>query len=196
MIERMIRAAKLDINLYEEAEHETRLTNEAMTVVIIVAVLGTIGSIIAGVLTNAMAGADSARTGGGIGFTIIASVVTGVWAVVGWGVWSWLTYFIGTRLFNGTATWGELLRTIGYSYSPRVLDFLVFIPCVGPILSLAGNIWSLVAGVIAVRQALDFDTGKAIVTVIIGWLVQFVITMIILSVLGAGALISSAAIGG
>jgi hypothetical protein len=31
-------------------------------------------------------------------------------------------------------------------------------------------IWVLIAGIIAIRQALDFGTGKAILTALLGWL--------------------------
>jgi hypothetical protein len=34
-------------------------------------------------------------------------------------------------------------------------------------------IWVLIAGIIAIRQALDFSTGKAILTAVLGWLVIF-----------------------
>ena len=40
-------------------------------------------------------------------------------------------------------------------------------------------IWILVAGIIAIRQALDFDTGRAILTAVIGWL-ALLIPMLIL----------------
>lgn len=155
MIQRMIRAARLDVNVYEELEHDPTLTNQAMTVVALVAILAGIGSFIAALFV------------GDIVAAIVNLIVGVIVAVIGWAIWAWLTYFIGTRLFNGTATWGELLRTLGFAYSPQVLGILLFIPCVGPLLALVAWIWSVVAGVVAVRQALDFDTGKAVLTVVI-----------------------------
>jgi hypothetical protein len=41
--------------------------------------------------------------------------------------------------------------------------------------------------VVAVRQALDFDTGKAVLTVIIGWVIVLIITVVVGAVLGIGA---------
>jgi hypothetical protein len=82
---------------------------------------------------------------------------------------------------------GELLRTLGYASGPRVLSILTFIPCLGPLAGLVGAIWALVAGVVAVRQALDFDTTKAILTVVIGWLAVFIVAILVSVVLGAGA---------
>jgi hypothetical protein len=77
---------------------------------------------------------------------------------------------------------------LGYASGPRVLGVLSFIPCVGPLIGLVGAIWALVAGVIAVREALDFDTTKAILTVIIGWVAILVISAIVGTVLGVGAI--------
>jgi len=91
------------------------------------------------------------------------------------------------NLFHGTADYGELLRTIGYAYSPNVLGFFSFIPILGWLIALVGSIWALVAGVIAVRQALDFDTTKAVLTVVIGWVVMMIVAAIIAGIFGLGA---------
>lgn len=65
------------------------------------------------------------------------------------------------------------------------LGFFGFIPCLGGLIVLIGAIWSLVAGVVAIRQALDFDTGKAILTGIVGWVV-IVVIYVVLAILGWG----------
>lgn len=183
MIDRMIRAARLDSSLYEEAEHDLSLTGEALRVVVLVALLGGLGAL----LDHFVSGGR-----GGLGGALFSFLVYLVQAVVGWGIWAWLTYFIGTRVFHGTATWGELLRTIGYAYSPHVLDLFRFIPCLGPLLFAIAWIWSVVAGVVAVRQALDFDTGKAIGTVVIGWIIQAIVTGVVLLISGGAAAIGRA----
>jgi hypothetical protein len=123
---------------------------------------------------------------------LILAVVLGV---VNYYIWAYVTHFVGTNLFEGTADPGELLRTLGYASGPRVLSILAFIPCVGALAMLAGAIWALVAGVIAVRQALDFDTGNAVITVIIGWVIVFIISAVITVVLGIGG-VGLSALGG
>jgi hypothetical protein len=176
MFNRVMRAAMLDVNLYEEVEADTSLTQEALMVVILVSVASGIGGFLAGILG-----------GGGIGAALINLIVTTVMGVVGYYIWAYVTYFVGTNLFDGTADVGEMLRTLGYASGPRVLGVLAFIPCLGPLAGLVGAIWALVTGVVAVRQALDFDTGKAVLTVIIGWVIVFVITLVVTAVLGIGA---------
>ena len=177
LFERMMRAARLDVSLYEEVEADNTATSQAATVVAIVAGCQGIGSAI---------GAAMNREGGQPAMALVGAVIA---AFVGWVIWSYTTYFIGTRVFNGTATPGEMLRTIGFAQTPGVFGILGFIPCLGSLIGLAAGIWALVAGVIAIRQALDFDTGKAILTAIIGWALWLVATVGIALVLAAGGLV-------
>lgn len=149
MFERMKRAALLDVHVYEEVEADTSATRQAVGVVVIVAIAHGIGSAALG---------PSAIVGG---------IVT---AVLGWLIWSGITYLIGDKMLGGTATWGELLRTLGFAQSPGVLGVLAIVPVLGGLLRLVVTIWVLIAGVIAIRQALDFGTGKAILTALLGWL--------------------------
>jgi hypothetical protein len=175
MFNRIVRAAKLEVAFYNEVEADTSLNQEALMVVILVSVAAGIGSFLQGIVQ------------GSIGAAIIGLIVSAVMGVVGYYIWAYVTYFVGTNLFHGTADVGELLRTLGYASGPRLLSVLVFIPCAGALLSLAGAIWSLVAGVIAVREALDFDTTKAVITVIIGWVIIVVLTLMVAAVFGIGA---------
>ena len=157
--DRMIRAAKLDVNLYEEVEADKGAMGQAMGVVVLSSVAAGIGTI------GAM----------GIQGLVLGTIA----ALLGWFIWAFLTYFIGTRLLpepQTKADYGELLRTIGFSSSPGVLRVLGIIPMLGSILSFIFGIWMLVAMVIAVRQALDYkSTWRAVGVCLIGWIVQIVI---------------------
>ena len=157
--DRMIRAAKLDVTLYEEVEADKGAMGQAMGVVIL-------SSVAAGIGTIGTAGIKGLVFG-----TIVA--------LLGWFVWAFLTYFIGTRLLpepQTKADYGELLRTIGFSSSPGVLRVFAIIPMLGAILNFIIGIWMLVAMVIAVRQALDYkSTWRAVGVCLIGWIVQIVI---------------------
>jgi hypothetical protein len=102
------------------------------------------------------------------GFGIFAGVIS---ALLGWLLWAGITYLIGAKLLGGTATWGELLRTIGFAQTPGVLHVLGIIPVLGGIIRFGVTIWVLITGIIAIRQALDISTGKALLTAVLGWLV-------------------------
>ncbi len=176
IIQRMIRAARLDTAFYNEVEQDTSLNGEALTVVVIASVASGIG-----------AGGGSLIAGNGIGSAAVSLVVGIIVAIVGYFIWAWLTQFIGTRFFGGVGDFGELRRTLGYAYAPNILGIFNLIPCIGPLVGLVGSLWALVAGIIAVREALDFDSTKAILTVVIGWVIVFVISAIIFSIVGIGA---------
>jgi len=175
LVERMIGAAMLDVSVYEEVEADRTATGQAAIVVAIVAVCAAIGS----------------YSGGGK--TIIAAIVG---AFVGWLVMSALTYFIGTKLFGGTADIGEMLRTLGFAQSPGVIAVLGIIPFLGGLVMFAVWIWQLVTAVVAIRQALDFDTGKAIATAVISWIIMIVVNLLIAGVLLGTGLALRAATGG
>jgi len=179
LINRMVRAARLDKAFYNEVEADTSLNTQALMVVIIGAVAAGLSSLIGGIFD-------------GFGQALIDLVVSVVLVILGYYIWAYVTYFVGTRFFGGQAEPGELLRTLGFAYAPQVLNVLGFIPCIGWLISVAVAIWTLVAGFIAVREALDIDTGKTLITVIVGWLIIFIVTMILATIFGVGAFAVSA----
>lgn len=165
LVERAIAAAKLDAGAFEEVEADTTATGQAAVVVV------------AAAIAQAIAAYDS-----GIGHMIGA--LCG--ALIGWGIWSVLTYFIGVKLFNGTATIGEMARTLGFAQAPGVLYIVGIIPVLGWLATIVIAVWILIAGIIAIRQALDVSTGKAILTAVIGWVVM----VVIMAVFGGAALLA------
>lgn len=176
LVSRMIRAAKLDESLYEEVEVDPAATMQALIVVVIASVCSGIGS-----------GLDSlifkpAPFQWRILRFSTNLVVGSLISLILWGIWSFITYFIGTRVLDGTATYEELLRCIGFSDAPGALSILSFIPMLGGLITLVVSVWSLIAMIVAVRQALDFSTGKAIATCIVGW-VAIIIVLVAIGVL-------------
>jgi membrane-bound serine protease (ClpP class) len=62
-----------------------------------------------------------------------------------------------------------------------------------------GFIDVIACGFIAVRQGLDLDNGKALLTIIIGWVAVFIVSLIVSSILtavGLGAAATFGALGG
>lgn len=155
LVQRMVGAALLDVETYEEVEHDSDATVQAAGVVVLVAACTAIG------------------TWGGPG--MLGGALT---ALVGWLIWSGVTYLIGTKVFEGEATWGELLRTIGFAQAPGVLALLGVVPLVGGMVRFALMFWLLAAGIVAIRQALDVTTGKAVLTAVLGWVAYGVLFMI------------------
>jgi len=167
---RIIRAAKLDVNLYEEVEADKGAMGQAMGVVLLASIAAGIGAV----------GRE-----GGSGF-LLGMVA----ALIGWYVWAYITYFIGTKLLpepQTKADHGELLRTIGFSSSPGLIRVLGIIPGLGSVVFLVASIWMLVAMVIAVRQALDYkSTLRAVGVCAIGWIIQTLILVLLFYIFGGG----------
>lgn len=185
LVGRAIKASLLDVEFYNQVEQDTSLNQEALTVVIIVSALSGIGALLGTIFGP-----------GSVGSGVAGLVIAVVMGIIGYYIWAYLTWWLGTNLFQGTADVGELLRTLGYASAPRALGFFAFIPCLGGLVGLIGAVWSLVAGVIAVREALDFDTGKALITVVIGWVIVTVITLVLAAIFGLSALGLGALKGG
>ena len=163
MVDRMVRAAKLDPQLYEEVEADKTALGQAMGVVVLASVAGGVGS-------------------GGLG-GLSGFFIGTVGSLIGWFIWAGLTYLIGTRLLpepETRADLGELLRTIGFSSSPGLVRVLGLIPGLTGIVFLISGIWMLVAMIIAVRQALDYrSTLRAVGVCVIGWIVQVVVLVLL-----------------
>ncbi len=148
MIARIIGVFKLDKATFEEIEHNNNLTLPAGIIVIVV-------SLLAGLGNGFFNGIFHRSFFSGFFGALVATII-------GWILWSVVTWFVGTRLFQGQAQVDEMMRVIGFAYVPMVL---AIIPCVGHVI---GIIWAIAAGFIAIRQGLDLDDMKTFLTIIIG----------------------------
>ena len=166
-INRIIRACKLDVSLYEEVEADKSATLQAALVVILSSLAAGVGALSLGASNFLMAP---------------------ILSLISWYIWAYLIYFIGVKFFpepNTKADHGELLRTIGFSSAPGLIRIFGFTPELMSITFIGGGIWMLVAMVVAVRQALDYQsTWRAIGVVVIGFLVQAIFLVMILRIFG------------
>lgn len=167
-VNRIVRAARLDIGLYEEVEADRGALGQAMAVVVLASIAAGVGTI--------------QKTGfGGI---VVGTIV----ALVGWYVWAYLTYFIGAKIIPEPQTRAdhkELLRTIGFASSPGLVRVLGIIPGLTGVVFFIAAVWMLVAMVVAVRQALDYkSTLRAVAVCLVGWVVQAVFILLLLSLFG------------
>jgi hypothetical protein len=151
---RMLRAAKLDAQLFEEVEAERASISQAVLVVLLASTAGALGARLAGA-------------------TPLHIAVDFSEPLVFWIVGSAFSYMLGATFLRGphTATdYAEVLRTTGFAFAPGLLRLGAAIPppTLGFALTVAADLWVLVAGIVAVRQALDFSTTRAVLTFGIG----------------------------
>ena len=144
MLQRMVRAVRLDPDLYETVERDASYTREAALIVVIVAVLNGIGGALIAILRARRL--HRARS-----------------SSVGWLLWAVIADFVGRTFFGATSDVGEMLRVIGFAQSVLVLAII-------PVLGFLAFIWSLVCLAVLLRHGLDISTGKAVVVGLIGWL--------------------------
>ncbi len=154
-------ALLLDASVYEDVEADQSAFSQAVATV---------------VLSSVAAGVGMGLRDGIRGLVAATAV-----ALIAWFFWAWLTYFIGTHLLptpRTSATWGELLRTTGFSAAPGTLRIFSMAPGVGALLNYVAGVWMLVAFVVAVRQALDYEsTWRAVFVCLTGWFVYVFVSI-------------------
>jgi len=155
---RMVGAARLSRETYEEVEADTRANGQAVAIVVLYSLAAAIG-------------ANISDPRGLVGVLVVT--------LVGWVIWVLLTLFIGTRLLPEKTTqadFGQILRTTGFSASAGILLIFARLPAIGLVIAAVVGIWMLVTFVVAIRQALDYSsTARAFAVCVLGWIIQWVL---------------------
>lgn len=172
---RLVRAACLHADTYEEIEARRASLLPASIVVVLSALSAAAG---AGLETLTW---DPAHGGSPLA-TSLEMAARAIEPLVFWLGGAAFAYMVGYSFFRGPETesdYAEVLRTTGFAFTPGLLSFLTFLPpaAVGITVMWVLRIWILVAVMVAVRQALDFTTKRAVGTVacawVLGWLVMW-----------------------
>lgn len=175
MIQRMLGAAFFSRHTYEEIEADQGALGQAMGVVLLVTLCGIIGGVIDGLMSGEAA------------LGIVLGVIGGlVFGIIRWAIWVSVMYLVGGKMLrtgDTETTWSEVGRVVGFAYTPGVLSLFTFIPVVGVLFWLVGVVWQIAAVVVAVRQAMDFQsTGRAIGVVLLSAVIA-VIPLIIVAII-------------
>jgi hypothetical protein len=171
ILDRAIRAARLDRAVYEEVETDTTATTQAVTIVVV--------------------GAVAAGIGAGVGAPdgLISGLISGLLAgVLSWAVYAYVAFLVGTKLMPAPEThadWGQVARTLGFANAPRALLVLGVVPGFYGLINLVVAIWVLVTTIFALRAALDVSTGRAVGVAIVSVLALIVVTAVVGGLLAA-----------
>jgi hypothetical protein len=187
LIDRIIGAFTFRKGVYAEVEKDTTFTTTAWILVAVVAFLNQFGSYASGNLGNWLIGA------------VVGTIVV----VIGFAVAALVINWVGRAVFHADVSFHELVRTLGLAYVWNVIGVLGVLALLGeglscvlaPVMFIAW-ILTMIAWLVAAKEALDLEWLQTIVTVFLGWLVLVVITLVIgglvLGLFGLGA----AALGG
>ncbi len=162
MIERFFRALRLDSLFYREAAGDNSLDRESTLIVIIVALFASLGEL---------------SGGSGSWLAYLGSVANSI--LLGWLLWAVAAWFIGRNVLDGEGSLGGMLRGLGYASAPRLLGVFGGLPLIGWLFNLAAGILSLIAGIIAIREGMSVDTGKAIIIALLGSLFYIAVSVLI-----------------
>jgi hypothetical protein len=167
---RIIGAFTFRRGVYAEVEKEPSFTTTAWILVAVVALLNRLGSFASSDLISLLIGV--------IGGTILA--------ILGFAVGVLVINWMGHAVFKGEVSFEELVRTLGLAYVWQVvgvLGTLAFfseaLACVLAPVQITAGILMIIAWLLAAKEALDLGWVQTIITVILGWLAQFLITTVI-----------------
>ena len=155
---RMLRAALLHADTYEEVEADKRSIRQATLVVfaacIAVGVARYVQASAAGFSANPL---------------VLQVTLSVIEPLLLWTGASAFCFMVGATFFRGPETetdFAEVLRTTGFAFTPALLRIFAVVPGTpGLGIDLAARVWAFLAFVVAVRQALDFTTARAFGTV-------------------------------
>ena len=88
MFGRMLGAARLNVDTYEEVERDGSAIVQALAVVVLVAIAGGVGTILGGVISK-----DGVNLLDGLVFGVIRGIVS-------WGVWALIAWIVGSTILK------------------------------------------------------------------------------------------------
>lgn len=167
-LHRFFGALVLDPGAFEDVEHDRHAAIESLIVVSAVCAAAGVGTIGLG----AGAGAFAAGTVLALGALL---------------VWAGAVVTLGTVALperDTASNLPELLRVLGFAAAPGVFIALAALRPAAPAVFVIVAIWMIAAGVVGVRQALDYrSTGRAFLVCLAAWLMAIAIVALIASTL-------------
>jgi hypothetical protein len=169
--DRLRGALMLDPRTYRDVEQDVDANGQAALTVVLAALSSGIGVIL---------GQDWLQDTVGV---VISSILQ-------WVVFSFVAYWVGASLFSTgqtSVTPGQVLRTIGFAQAPKLLLIVSVVPLLGWIVGLIVFFWFLAAAILALREAFEFDTGRAIGTGLVAVVAIAIVDIVLSAIFGIGS---------
>lgn len=158
-LRRIVRAARLDVTLYQEVAGDEHALWQAMAIVL---------------SFGAASGLGVYRQTGPAHVWAYAAI-----ELAGWFVWALIMYFLGAKLLPRPGRPVDLrtfLRTIGFSSAPGVLRVLGLLPGAALPVEFLVLVWMLIATIVAVKQVFQHvGVWPAVAVTVIAWVIVRII---------------------
>ncbi|MGB8646447.1 MAG: YIP1 family protein [Anaerolineae bacterium] len=169
MLGRILGVLTLRAKTYREIAQDSGATGQAAILVIVVALLGGIGgALVIGNFASSLP-FSVAQIGSGLRYAITTILYT----ILGWLFTSWVFAYVSRIILKSKTTTLQMARVFGYT---QVFAILEIIPYLGSALAF---LLSLIGAIIGIREASKFDTGKAIITAVVGFIAYVVIIAVV-----------------
>lgn len=165
MQDRTLRVLRLDRTVFKEIAASGSATWEACAIVLVVAGASAVGSGLSAALSTGLAPEQPQ--------TAVLGAIAG--AVVQWVVWSALVWFIGTSVFDAQASPLAMVRVLGFAQLPKLLATLAFVPVVGVVAPIVGQVLALRTGFVAGQQTLGLAPKKTAATYLLSFTIAVVL---------------------
>jgi hypothetical protein len=192
LMDRIIAAFTFRKEVYAEVEKDVEFTQTAWILVVVVSLLNQIGQL-------PTYGLDF------IGAWLISAIINVIFAVAGFALSAFVISWAGKQFFQAEVDFGEMVRVLGLAYVWNaigligIVGFIPVLACILAPLVFVAALAGLVSWLFAVKEALDLDWVPTIITLVIGWVIGFVVTAIggvIIGILGVGAAVGASMLGG
>lgn len=188
-MDRIMGAFTFRRGVYAEVENDPSFSSTAWLLVAVAGFLSQLGG-------SAATGIEQP------GRWLLGALIGTMFAVISFAVGAAIVNFVGRSVFNAEVSFDELVRTLGLASVWNAVGVIGILGALSTALScivgpaqLAGWALGLAAWFVAAKEALDLEWIQVIVTVVIGWIVRFLLVVasgVVLGLLGFGA----AALGG
>jgi hypothetical protein len=167
LVDRMVHGVMLNTDVFKEVHEDDSANLQALTVVLIVAVVQNISLFLVGLFWF-----------GFFGSVVFVARAMGD-AMVSWVIWLIVAYALCKVLFRSRAGFLQVFRTLAYAYVPAIFLFFQVIPLYGVTLAALTYLALIEYGVLALRPALRGSIAKAFLASFIGWTGLLVVSLIL-----------------
>lgn len=157
---RMLGASRFSSDTYLELKEDETATGQAVAALFFACLAYGIGF----TLFTVQIALDSVLVG--ILANLILSLLAGL-------VWAFTAFLVGTKLFQGKTHFWGLARPLFFSSSPGIFFILLPVPLdlATRAVAVVVSAWIVVAGVVALKNAMGFGYDRSMLTYIVGFLI-------------------------